>query len=230
MASGNIVWTWSESYKNHFYITYDSQGNPSYVWATTDQRRDSGQFETGNHIHGTDGEYEQLDPSYTVRQDARTFFRRGRLFSVLFSEGMGETARMQDRDCVTVVKYGGKVFTQIRRFVVVGEKKGFSYGCPIYTYKDRATTKPGCRPSEHAVVYYSTLQSPTLLPGETDLVKKPIGVKPSDPNQQPMNTASRIRFGKVYPIDWNVKVKDLGKVIDEDMERLLAYYTKELTG
>lgn len=100
---------------------------------------------------------------------------------------------------------------------------------PVFTYGGQATLKPGCRPVEHAIIYYSTLQSPILLPNETVLPKQPIGVLPSVGHQQPMSTASRVRFGKVYPIDWNVKVKDLGKVVDGDMERLLAYYVNELT-
>jgi hypothetical protein len=51
---------------------------------------------------------------------------------------------------------------------------------------------------------------------------------PPSVDQQAMNTASRVRFGKVYPIEWNVKAKDLGKVANEDMERLIAYYNEEL--
>jgi hypothetical protein len=71
--------------------------------------------------------------AYIVRNDARRFFRRGRvetspaprdistnhytqLFSILFSEACGDTANMQDNENITVVKLGGKVYTQIRRF------------------------------------------------------------------------------------------------------------------
>ncbi|KAF2492887.1 hypothetical protein BU16DRAFT_620199 [Lophium mytilinum] len=182
----------------------------------------------GNHIKGTNGDFEELDSSYSVRKDGKRFFKRGTLFSVLFSEGMGETQKMQDNENVTTVKYGGKVFTQIRRFVVVAEREGFCYACPVFTYTGRGTLKPGCRPWEHAVIYYSTLQSPITLDGENQMKNSPIGVKPEPTETRPLSTASRVQFGKVYPIDHNVKVKLLGKVITEHMGRLIAYYKNEL--
>ncbi|KAF2496629.1 hypothetical protein BU16DRAFT_458074, partial [Lophium mytilinum] len=111
--------------------------------------------------------------------------------------------------------------------VIVHEGNGFCYACPIFTYSNRATTKPGCRPAEHAIIYYSTLQSPMHLRGETGMTKLPIGVLPSQPESRPMSTASRIRFSKVYPIDWGVEVKHLGQVIDEHLPRLIEYYREE---
>jgi hypothetical protein len=89
--------------------------------------------------------------------------------------------------------------------------------------------KPGCRPSEHAIVYVADIQSPTLLDGEFGITKRPIGVRFADSVEaKPMHVASRINFGRVYPIQYNVKVKeDLGMVAMEDMERLLEYYRVE---
>ncbi|KAF2815406.1 uncharacterized protein BDZ99DRAFT_377956 [Mytilinidion resinicola] len=120
------------------------------------------------------------------------------------------------------------MYSQIIRFVAVENKAGFCYACPIFTYGGRGTLKPGCRPAEHAIIYYTTLQSPTLLPGENELRYEPIGVLPPAAERQPLNVACRIRFGKLYPIEWNVKVKDLGRVADEDMGRLIHYYKSEL--
>ena len=53
------------------------------------------------------------------------------MFAVLFSEGMGETAAQLDSDNVTVVRYGERVFTNIRRFIVVREGKGFCYAWSV---------------------------------------------------------------------------------------------------
>ncbi|KAF2501510.1 hypothetical protein BU16DRAFT_500657 [Lophium mytilinum] len=183
-----------------------------------------------NQMKGVIGAYEELDPAYLVRQDARGFFKRGRVFSMLFTELMGETPRAPGTfpDNVSIVKYGAKVITQIRRFVVVAEKMGFCYTCPISTYGNRGTTKTGCRPEEHAIVYYKTLQTPSPLPLENGMVYQPIGVLPPSTESQPMSTASRIRFAKAFPIEWNVKVKDLGRVADEDMGNLMQYYMREL--
>jgi hypothetical protein len=38
---------------------------------------------------------------------------------------------------------------------------------------------------------------------------------------------SRIRFGITYSIEWNVKVKDIGMVAEEDLGTLMAHYKEE---
>lgn len=42
-----------------------------------------------------------------------------------------------------------------------------------------------------------------------------------------MSPASRLRFGKVYPIEWNVKVKDIGMIVPEDLSKLILYWKEE---
>lgn len=44
---------------------------------------------------------------------------------------------------------------------------------------------------------------------------------------QPIDRASRINFGIHHPIQYNVKVKDLGMVPPEYMQRLLGYWQEE---
>jgi hypothetical protein len=58
------------------------------------------------------------------------------------------------------------------------------------------------------------------------LFKTPIQVRPADANAC-LARASRVRFGKVYSIEWNIKVKDVGLVIDEDLEVLVHNYQAE---
>ncbi|KAF2802502.1 uncharacterized protein BDZ99DRAFT_576869 [Mytilinidion resinicola] len=183
---------------------------------------------------GKERDYETLDPSYHVRTNARRFFRKGKVFSTLFSEAMGESSSNQlslrtNRN-VAEVQYGGRVFTQLRRFVVVAERPGFCYACPIFTYSDKGTLTRGCKVSEHCVAYYVGLQEPMLLPGETGIVKQPIGVVPPPGHIEAMNSASRIRFGMVNPVQHNIKAKDLGSVANADLELLVTYYNNELQG
>lgn len=66
------------------------------------------------------------------------------------------------------------------------------------------------------------------LQGER-ITKEPIQVEPPYPadNSSYLSFLSRLRFGKVYSIEWNVKVKDLGMVVPEDVPRLLQYYKDE---
>lgn len=81
---------------------------------------------------------------------------------------------------------------------------------PIYTYGDRATTKPGVFASEHAVVY-SLPGKPTLIKGEDNQLKRPIPVKMAS-GVQALTQTSRIYLGIVHPIQYNIRVKEIGQV------------------
>ena len=99
----------------------------------------------------------------------------------------------------------------------------------ISTYSERGTLKPGCNASEHALVYNTGIDPETCyLDGERakGLYKEPIEVWPADTGSY-LKPRSRIRFGKAYCIEWNVKVKDIGKVVNKDMSKLLSYYDAE---
>lgn len=89
--------------------------------------------------------------------------------------------------------------------------------------------KPGCDSGEHAVVYISGVDPKgCYLPGERQrgLDKEPIEVSPAD-SSSCLSKQSRIRFGKAYAIEWNVRVKDIGTVVRQDVGKLLAYYEEE---
>jgi hypothetical protein len=46
----------------------------------------------------------------------------------------------------------------------------------------------------------------------------------TDPPIRAMKVASRLNFGTAYPIQWNVKVKDLGEVAKDYMDWVVYYY------
>ncbi|OAG03166.1 uncharacterized protein CC84DRAFT_1261782 [Paraphaeosphaeria sporulosa] len=175
------------------------------------------------------GWLEQLDPSYRMRsgREARQFFRVGKVFAMLHIQAASATDLTALSANITVVQYGERAFSQIRRFVIVDSRRGFVYACPIFTYSKRGTLKPGCISSEHSVIhlYGST---PTMFEGERErgLDKEPICVNPADTSVR-MDPASRLHYGKVYPIEMNVKVKDIGDVIPEQHSLLLRYYREE---
>jgi hypothetical protein len=168
---------------------------------------------------------------------------------MLWSEPAGVThgERADDdlwSNSISVGKYGEQVYTQIRRFVVVKvpRKKHFVYAwlvptllcytsctdtiSPISTYSSRGTAKPGVDPKEHAIVYMSgTL--PTYLPGESSSsMREPIEVVPTN-GRETLDRASRLRFGKTFPIEWNVKVKDVGRIAPSHMSKLIQYWKEE---
>jgi hypothetical protein len=100
-------------------------------------------------------------------------------------------------------------------------------GSAISTYGGRGTLKQGCTPSEHAVVYLTGTQ-PTLLDGEWErgMTKDPIEIEPTSATET-MGPTSRLRFGKIHSIEWNVKVREIGVVSRKHMSKLLAYYQEE---
>ena len=96
---------------------------------------------------------------------------------------------------------------------------------PIFTYGDRGTTKSGVVASEHAIAY-SHGYAPTLLVGESGIMKAPICVVMTE-NERPLSTSSRIYFGIHHPIQYNVKVKDLGNVHPSHIPNLKGYWAME---
>jgi hypothetical protein len=115
----------------------------------------------------------------------------------------------------------GKVYSntmQISRLI---------YFSPIGTHAGRGTLKKGCFPWEHAIVYLSGTDPETCyLPGEYEsgMVKQPIEIVPVD-SSITLRSESRIRFGKTYPIEKNVKVKDIGMVHPNHLGKLSQYWT-----
>ncbi|KAF1941205.1 hypothetical protein EJ02DRAFT_444991 [Clathrospora elynae] len=134
-----------------------------------------------------------------------------------------------DNTAITVGRFGESVYSQIRRFVVVKvhRQRHFVYACAISTYGDQGVLKPGCNASEHTIVYLRG-QQPVYLRGERErgMEKDPIQIEPTDDREQ-MKPASRVRLGKIHPIEWNVKVRDIGMVSPGDMSKLVRYYREE---
>ena len=64
--------------------------------------------------------------------------------------------------------------------------------------------------------------SSAAAPGEK-IVKNAIAVKPAAKDQK-LHPMSRINFDKIYTIEHNVKVMNVGKVVDESMHNLSLYF------
>ncbi|KAI1588653.1 hypothetical protein PtrEW13061_006665 [Pyrenophora tritici-repentis] len=170
---------------------------------------------------------ESVDPSYYVR--SRDFFIEGRVFAVIMNETAGDTSRPLDYNTsrsLNKVRFNNNwVYTNTRRFIVVRKKREFCYACPIFTYSGRATTKSGVVPGEHSIVY-SRGTDPTLLNGEYGITKPPIVVDMTA-GENYLQFASRIYFGIHHPIQYNVKVKDVGQVPEEAIPLLIGNWREE---
>ena len=97
----------------------------------------------------------------------------------------------------------------------------------ISTYRGQGVLKRGCNAVEHTIVYL-TGQQPVYIQGEWEkgMTKEPIMIQPTDMTER-MDPMSRVRLGKAYPIEWNVKLRDIGMVSRGDMTKLVRYYREE---
>ncbi|KAH6644147.1 hypothetical protein C7974DRAFT_15550 [Boeremia exigua] len=130
---------------------------------------------------------------------------------------------MSSRFQVSFVESG---YSTTRRSVVVSAptRKEFVYACGISTYSGRATLKNGCSPEDHAMVYFSgTSPVCSLHERQRGLPADAIEVCPAESGMT-MNSESRINFGKTVAIERNIKVKDIGQVVSEDMSVLVSFW------
>lgn len=61
------------------------------------------------------------------------------------------------------------------------------------------------------------------------MTKDPICIDPADPGQR-FSQLSRIDFGKVYTVEHNLKVKDIGKVAAKSMDHFRRYFGELIGG
>lgn len=97
---------------------------------------------------------------------------------------------------------------------------------PISTNGGKGAAKKGLRQEEHTIVYTST-EVPRKLPSETHLHKQPIKIDIVNPSEK-LDPLSRLNLGKLYPVEHNVRVCEVGQVRGEHKRILLHYYRTEM--
>lgn len=176
---------------------------------------------------------------YTGR-GAMEFFVRGRVFSMVWHENAGVSAHPNATETsapldtpfnrFTINADGVTIFSHIRRFVIVKAKRDRRYclAIPINTYRGQGLTDKRMRPDEqqaHTIIY-ARGSKPEPMPDEVELNKEPIEVE-LEPGEE-LKSSSRLHFGKVQSIDWNVKVKNVGIICKPThLRRLLVNFDRE---
>jgi hypothetical protein len=189
-------------------------------------------------IRGNGGEHEELDHRYRKRNDARRFFVIGRVFAMLFHEGAGDTKGGHLSQAVQFKvgwdknkgKYNQEVYSHIRRMVVVRERHGYCWCIPINTYNRQGVAKKGLSPQDrkaHCVIHMDNTDPATDQREQGLMTKKPIAVTAANLEQK-LHHMSRLNFGKVYSVEWNVKVMDVGKVNADSMAAFTGYWRNEV--
>ncbi|KAK1070049.1 hypothetical protein LTR74_004446 [Friedmanniomyces endolithicus] len=189
-------------------------------------------------LYGTTGEQESLFTSFRIVQQPETFFVVGRAFSILWSEPAGESSTevtsMVSNDVApnhspfTTGRYGTRVYSKVRRFVVVRAGAAYCTALPILTYGGMGVAKPGVVKSEHAIIYsghQSLATRPEELPrrGELPMQAQPIRLV-LDERPKRLDPMSRINCARVHTIEHNVKVKPLGMVHPASLEALTTQF------
>lgn len=121
---------------------------------------------------------------------------------------------------------GKDVFQEIRRFCVIRRKPTYCLCLPINTYSGQATTKPGVVADDHCVIAPAggTVQ---LHPREKQLKKSPLFAVVEDTSIS-INAMSRINFAKVYPVEYNIRVRNIGRLVSDSIRDLDRYFLEAM--
>ncbi|KAL8753306.1 MAG: hypothetical protein Q9184_005460 [Pyrenodesmia sp. 2 TL-2023] len=161
---------------------------------------------------------------FYVRVPPHKFFVEGRVFIKLHTEDAGNTAADHSSFGFSIVSYGELAYSQLRRFVVIKAKpkENFCLCIPISTYSGKGAGKKGVDQKAHAIIYTGS-EPPEKLKTEVGMNKSPIRVVPSRPDEK-LDSVSRVNMGKMFTVEWNTKVKDIGQVDKASLVKLLAYW------
>ncbi|KAL8928778.1 MAG: hypothetical protein Q9208_001556 [Pyrenodesmia sp. 3 TL-2023] len=165
----------------------------------------------------------KLDPrDFYVRVPPHKFFVEGRVFIKLHTEDAGHAPGDHNSFGFSIVSYGELAYSQLRRFVVIKAKPRENYCLPILTYSGKGAGKKGVDQKAHAIIYTGS-EPPGKLPSEAGMNKTPIRVVPSRADEK-LDPVSRVNMGKMFTVEWNTKVKDIGLVEKTSLVRLLTYW------
>ncbi|KAF2823149.1 hypothetical protein CC86DRAFT_300134 [Ophiobolus disseminans] len=144
------------------------------------------------------------------------------VFKMLWTEPAGQVNPGKSRNSThfSTVLLNEQAYSEIRYFVVVRNKGSFSQCIPIQTYKGRGATKPNLNVDDHGVIHTSKT-APVLLPGE-QLTKYSIRVQPDE--AETLEPSSRVNYGKAYAVEHNVKVLNIGMVVENHRYLIESYF------
>jgi hypothetical protein len=165
-----------------------------------------------------------------VIRNGKKFFTVGRVFAMLWTEPTGDKTDNESTFVSTIV-FGERVYSKIRRFVVIKEGTRDCQCLALSTFGGLGTKKPGLKQSDYAAVYEAGREgnhegrrrgrrAPTF-PEEPGL-KKALAIFLEA--KETIHRMSRINFKKVYTVEHNVKAKKIGRIVDDDLNRFKLYF------
>ncbi|CAN9439088.1 unnamed protein product [Alternaria alternata] len=167
-------------------------------------------YDVQSTIRSLDRRYIQTDPNAETNQETLD----------PQPAGQANPGKTRNSTHFSTVLYGQTAFSEIRRFVVVRNKGDFSQCIPIQTYKGQGATKQGLIVDDHGVIH-TTASAPDLLPGEK-LTKYSVQVQPY--KDERLEPESRVNYGKAYAVEHNVKVLEVGMVLEGHRYLIQQYF------
>ncbi|EPE31683.1 hypothetical protein GLAREA_12439 [Glarea lozoyensis ATCC 20868] len=152
-------------------------------------------------------------PEYKVHRQRD--FKEGKVLVMNWVEPRGGGGSRGSNTVITAERRHGPDgkdhFAKQRRFLIVKPSDGHCSALPILTYGNQGLTKHGVHADHHTMIYTGEYP-PKPLPGEENLLKRePIKMVPDKPNYR-LDGASRLNYAKIYTIEYNVKVKFIGRI------------------
>ncbi|KAJ9605758.1 hypothetical protein H2200_009607 [Cladophialophora chaetospira] len=178
----------------------------------------------------------KLDPRFEKRPSA--YYRVGRVFAVVWHENHSANPPATSRYTYTsnphtsVDRFGEKVYTTVRRMVVVRAGHGFCVCIQINTYGGRGLIKFKNSPEDvqaHSIIHMSDTQ-PIWLRDEPRSEKNHIAVKKANPEHR-LQVGSRLCYARPHTVEHTVKSMDIGFVqgtVEKGCLRDILDYYKEI--
>ncbi|KAI4140016.1 MAG: hypothetical protein L6R39_005999 [Caloplaca ligustica] len=159
----------------------------------------------------------RLDPKdFFVRRPPGEFFVVGKVFIMLHTEAAGAHVNDHSSFGFSTVAFEELAYSQLRRFVVVRVKAQENYCLCV------GAGKPGVDQKAHTIIYTGH-RAPAKLDTEDRMRKSAIRVIPVRHDEK-LDPKSRVNMGKMYTVEWNTKVKEIGQVDKQSMVTLINYW------
>ena len=125
---------------------------------------------------------------------------------------------------------GVNIFSHIRRFAVIRQRRGYCLCVPINSYnsKGAGSKKIGDEIKAHAIIYDAKYTASKKLANESAIHKDPIAVDMAE--GETLDIYSRIHFAKVHTVEFNVRVLDVGRIALASMPFFERYCNQEFNG
>lgn len=163
-------------------------------------------------------------------------FGLGSLFAMLWHENVGlprsgvykrTPLRPESRGFLTEMDNGEIIYSHIKRFVVVRRGSGDCIALTLTSYagKGLSNNMRADRTHNGHCIIYDQKHQPQLLANEPPFTKDAIGV--AMVSDETLSVATRLCYTRPTTIDYNVKVRHIGQVVPEHLDRLLSDYRTE---